>query len=402
MTPKGSADTMREAVIAGVGMTRFGKLIDRGYKALVAEVTSAALDDAGCPPDEIELAYYSNSGAGIVQGQESTRGQHAVRGSSLEGVPLVNVENACASGSTALHQAWLAVASGHVDVALAVGAEKLNHPDKKRGQDVLTAALDQDRLADLRDDLGAGGTGSVFMDVYARFASWYMERSGATAEDFALVAVKNHANGAANPKAHYGGHMTTDDVLNARRISGPLTLPMCAPLTDGAAAVVVTSPEVAARWGAESVRLLATVVNSGRAGRYGELVPDTARRAFAVADVSPDQIDVVECHDAAAPAELIVMEELGLCEPGDAPALLREGGTRIGGSLPVNPSGGLTSRGHPIGATGLAQIVELADQLRYRCGPRQVEGARRALAENAGGYLGPDAAVAAVTILEAA
>jgi len=389
---------MRDAVVAGVGMTAFGKHTDTPYTALVTDAVRQALADAGCGAGDVQLVYYANTGAGLVQGQESVRGQHAVRGSGLEGIPLVNVENACASGSTALNQAWLAVASGYADVAVAVGAEKLTHPDKSRSFAVMTAALDQTRLEEIRGEL-AGGSGSVFMDIYARFATWYSDRTDATAEDFARIAVKNHAHGALNPKAQYGGRLTVEEVLSARTISGPLTLPMCAPMSDGAAAAVVTTPAVAARWGASPVRLAATVIGSGVAGTYGQLVPATARRAYEMAGVGPADLDVVECHDAASPAELIVTEEIGLCPPGDAVKMLRAGDTALGGRRPVNPSGGLGSRGHPIGATGLAQVVELTDQLRGRCGARQVPGARVALAENAGGYIGPDAAVASITVL---
>jgi len=392
---------MREVVIAGVGMTRFGRHLDRSYASLVREALGEAMRDASATPAQAQLVYYANSGAGLVQGQECVRGQQAVRGSGLDGVPLTNVENACASGSTALNQAWLAVASGYVDVAVAIGAEKLNSADRSRAFAVMTGAMDQDRLEDIRHELGTDGTGSVFMDVYARFATWYAERTDATPQDFAQVAVKNHAHGALNPKAQYGGRLTIEEVLGARRISGPLTLPMCAPMSDGAAVAIVTTPEKAARWGSEPVRLLATVVSAGTAGRCGELVPATAKQAYEMANLGPEDVDVVECHDAASPAELIVTEELGLCGPGEATALLRNGVTTLGGALPINPSGGLGSKGHPIGATGLAQVAELADQLRGRCGTRQTETARIGLAENAGGYLGPDAAAASVTILGA-
>ncbi len=390
---------MRDVVLAGVGMTPFGKFPDRSHASLVAEATRQALADAGAPAGAVQFVYHSNTAAGLMTGQESVRGQHAVRGTGLEGVPLINVENACASGSTALNQAWLAVASGQVDVAIAIGAEKLTSSDKSRAFAVMTSALDQDRLQEVRDDLGDAGTGSVFMDIYARFATWYADRTDATPADFAQVAVKNHAHGALNPKAQYGGQMTVEQVLSARPISGPLTLPMCAPMSDGAAATVVTTPQVAARWGAEPVRLLATVIGAGTPGVYGQLVRGTARRAYDMAGVAPADLDVVECHDAASPAELIVCEELDLCPAGDATKLLRTGATTLGGDLPINPSGGLESKGHPIGATGLAQVVELADQLRGRCGNRQVPDARIALAENAGGYVGPDAAAASVTIL---
>jgi acetyl-CoA acetyltransferase len=219
---------MRDAVIAGTGMTAFGKHTDTPYTTLVSDAVRQALADAGGSAGEAQLVYYANTGAGLVQGQESVRGQHAVRGSGLEGVPLINVENACASGSTALNQAWLTVASGQADVAVAIGAEKLTHRDKSRSFAVMTAALDQTRLEEIRDEL-SGGSGSVFMDIYARFATWYMDRTDATAEDFARIAVKNHAHGALNPKAQYGGRLTVEEVLSARAISGPLTLPMCAP-----------------------------------------------------------------------------------------------------------------------------------------------------------------------------
>lgn len=392
---------MRETVVAGVGMTRFGKHVDRTYASLVEESVSQALDDAGATPQEMQLVYYSNSGAGLMFGQESVRGQHAVRDSGLTGIPLINVENACASGSTALNQAWLAVASGQVEVAIAVGAEKLIHPDKQRALALMKSALDQDRLEEIAQDLGSAGSGSIFMDVYARYAAWYMERSDATQADFAQVAVKNHAHGALNPKAQYGGRLTVEEVLAGRPVSGPLTVPMCAPMSDGSATAIVTTPETARKWGATAVRLLATVIETSHPGVYGELVPAAAARAYAMARVGPADVDVLECHDAASPAELIITEELGLCAPGDATKLLRTGETALGGRIPINPSGGLGSKGHPIGATGLAQVVELADQLRDRCGDRQVPGARVGLAENAGGYTGPDAAVATVTILGA-
>lgn len=390
---------MRDTVLCGVGMTRFGKHPNRTIKSLVREAVEEATADAQIRGSNIEQVYYSNVLSGLLQGQESVRGQHAVHGSRLEGVPLINIENACASGSTALNQAWLAVASGHVDVAIAVGAEKLHIEDKARAFAALLSGVDQDRLEEILDDVRPSGASSLFMDIYARWAAWYMERTDATAEDFALISVKNHEHGLANPKAQYGSQLTVAEVLSARPVSGSLTVPMCAPMSDGAAAIVVTTPEVASRVGAEPVRLLATVVASGQDGSYGELVPRTAERAYEMAGVGPDDIDAVECHDAAAPAELIVMEELGLCKPGDAPAALRAGDTRLGGRLPINPSGGLQARGHPVGATGLAQVIELADQLRGRAGSRQIENARIALAENAGGYIGPDAAVATITIL---
>lgn len=292
---------MREVVLAGVGMTPIGKFLDRSIASLVAEAVRETLADAGATPQSIGVIYYANTAAGVMDGQHSVRGQHAMREVGLNGIPLINVENACASGATALHQAWLAVASGYVDVALAVGAEKLYSTDKARSFAAMTSALDQSRLAEIYAELGGeAGDRSVFMDVYAKMALSYMERSGATQEDFARVAVKNHDHGALNPKAQYRNRFTLEEVMAARTISGPLTLPMCAPIGDGSAAVIVTTPQIAARWGASAVTLLASTVGASRPDVSGELVPGVARRAFEWAGVSPADVNVLECHDATS------------------------------------------------------------------------------------------------------
>jgi len=215
------------------------------------------------------------------------------------------------------------------------------------------------------------------------------------------VSVKAHQHGALNPNGQYGEPITIEQVLASRLVADPLRLLMCSPISDGAAALVLATERGLCRMNADPVRILAASLVSGRDRSPGEpTAPErAAKAAYAEAGVGPEQIDVVELHDAAAPAELIACEELGLCEPGKGPELLRSGATTLGGSIPINPSGGLLSKGHPVGATGCAQLVELTDQLRGRCGPRQVEGARIALAENAGGFLENDAAAATVTIL---
>lgn len=392
---------MRDVVIAGTHMTRFGKFLNHTTRSLVTEAVSGALHDAKASSDDVEWVYFGNALGGIMENQESIRGQVWLSDTDLAGLPTINVENACASGGSAVHQAWLAVASGLCDVAIAVGAEKLHHEDKHRAFAALSTAVDQERLDEIKAELGADSSGrSMFMDVYARFARDYADRSGATQEDFARVAAKNHEHGALNPKAQHRTPVTVDEVLESRLISDPLTLLMCAPIGDGAAATIITTPAVANRWGAQPVRVLGTAIGASRAGGpYGELVPSTAHKAYEMAGIGPSAVNVVECHDATAPAELIVLEELGLCGPGEAIKLTRAGETSLNGRLPVNPSGGLESKGHPVGASGVAQIVELCDQLRDRCGERQVAAASVALAENAGGYLGPDAAVAAITIL---
>src|SRR4051812_4795673 len=247
-------------------MTRFGRLLDRSAKSLVAEAVDGALLDAECAPDEVELVVLGNVLGGLMQRQESCRGQVWLSESQVSATSVVNVENACASGATALHQAWLAVAGGLTDVALAVGVEKMY---QKGGNlhaiEAMTAVVDQDQLEPLvQEHTDAGSTGSLFMGIYARWAREYAARSGATPEDFARVAVKNHDNGARNPKAQHRATYTLQDVLDARPIAEPLTLPMCSPISDGAAALVVTTAERAARWGADTVRLLGTAVGAGR------------------------------------------------------------------------------------------------------------------------------------------
>ncbi|MBS1892192.1 MAG: thiolase family protein [Actinobacteria bacterium] len=395
---------MADAVIAGAAMTTFGKFPDVSLKALAGEATRGALEDAGLGAGDVEAVFFANAVAGLITGQEMVRGQVALRETGLLGVPFYNVENACASASSAFHLAAMAVASGQVDVALAVGAEKLVHPDKARSFAALGAATDLERREDLEAfvyDGGEPGSGSLFMDVYALLARRYAEHSGATPEDFAAVAVKNHHHGALNPKAQYREEVTVEEVLASRAISGPLNLLMCSPIGDGAAALVVCSAERAAAIGADGVRVRGFALASGSDEDGPLAVERAAARAYEQAGLGPEDLDLLEVHDAAAPAELQIYEELGLCGPGEGPSLLASGATALGGRVPVNTSGGLLSKGHPVGATGCAQLVELTEQLRGRAGARQVEGARVGLAENAGGFLAPDQAVAAVTILEA-
>jgi acetyl-CoA acetyltransferase len=411
-------------------MTAFGKFMDSTVRSLAEEAVADALRDAQATPGDIEMAFFSNATAGILTGQEMIRGQVALRNTGILGVPIVNVENACASASSAFFLAHMAVASGAVDIALAIGSEKLTHPDKMRSFAAIGTAVDLDNVVGAREALtrtllgmgtagpdagsplpvGAellaekkkdGGGKSPFMDVYAGMTRHYMEQSGATAEDFARIAVKNQANGKLNPKAQYGGDITVEEVLASRQISGPLTLLMCSPIGDGAAAIVLCSEDAARRLGADTVRVRSTTLVSGRDRGPGDAgaVERAVAKAYDASGVGPEDLDVCEVHDAAAPAELMIYEELGLCGPGEGPKLLASGETALGGRVPVNPSGGLLAKGHPIGATGCAQLVELADQLRGRCGARQVDGASVALAENGGGFLGSDPAAIVITVL---
>jgi acetyl-CoA acetyltransferase len=385
--------------VVGVGMTPFGKYPERSPRMMVREAVEAALADADVAPERIEAVYLANVFAASMQGQESVRGQVWLDGTPLAGVPVFNVENACASGSSAVSLGRTAIAAGEAETVLVIGVEKMTHAERDRALRVMEGAMDQERLPELRRALGMEETGgSPFMQVYADYARSYMARSGATAEDFARVASKASANGALNPLAQFRKALSVEEILAARAVVGPLTVPMCAPIGDGAAAAVLTGAAAAAK-APRSVRLLSSVVGAGKRGRDDEVVALTARRAFERAGVEPKDIDVLEVHDAAAPAEMIVLEDLGLAGPGEAVGLVRAGETAIGGKIPVNPSGGLISKGHPLGATGLAQLYELVGQLRGEAGARQVEGARVAVAENAGGYLGPEPAAAAITVL---
>jgi acetyl-CoA acetyltransferase len=394
--------------IAGAGMTRFAKS-PLTLRALAAEAVSSALADAGIGAGDVEAAYVGNGVAGLVTGQEMIRGQVMLRPLGIEGIPIFNVENACASAASALHLGWQAVAAGMHDVVLCLGAEKLTHPtDKAVGMDAIGTAVDVEMRAELAAELGEHGDGSqrsFFMDLYAGMARDYMRTSGATARDFALVTVKNQHNGARNPRAQYGAELTVDEVLASRSIVEPLTLLMCSPISDGAAAVVLMSPRAVKRLGAGGPVIRASVVVSGNRHDKDDPTAGSAARAgraaFAQAGIGPEDLDVAEVHDASAPAELIVYEQLGLADPGGGPELIGSGRTNLDGDLPINTSGGLLSKGHPIGATGLAQICEAVWQLRGDAGERQVDGARVALTQNGGGWLEGDSAAMSVHVLTA-
>jgi acetyl-CoA acyltransferase len=403
-------------VVAGIGMTRFGKWLDRGVRSLAEEAVTDALKDAGIEAKDVQTAYFGNAVSGLITGQEMIRGQAALRHTGLLGIPIFNVENACASAASAFHLAWMAVTSGQYDVALAVGAEKLFHEDKARAFKAIGTAVDLESLADLKKKMAetasgdkagdekAGQNRSFFMDIYASMTREYMNASGATAEDFADIAVKNHDHGALNPKAQYRNRCTREEVLASREISPPLTLMMCSPIGDGAAAAILCSEKAAKRLGVRNpVPVRASVMVSGRDRKSDEpgAAERAAKRAYEVAGIGPQDIDVIEVHDAASPAELMVYEDIGLCKRGEGPALLRTGATKLGGKHVVNPSGGLLAKGHPIGATGIAQIVEICEQLRGIAGDRQVDGAKVGMTENGGGFLGRDAAAMSVHIFGA-
>ena len=404
------------AIVAGVGMTPFGKYLDTGLKALGAEAVKAALADAGVGQDDLEAAWVGNAAAGLVTGQECIRGQVILRSIGLGKLPVVNVENACASASTAMNQAAAMVTAGLYDIVLALGVEKLYHEDKKKSFAAFSGAVDVEAMASIMAGLkqsaqsggaksassGAGEKRSMFMDIYAAMARNHMEKYGTTAEQFAMVSSKNSFHGSMNSRAQFRQAMTVEEVLAAPMIAEPLTRPMCSPIGDGAAAVVLVSQKKARELGIQKpVKILSSVLVSGwdHGIEEGGTVEFSSGTAYEEAGVGPADVDVIECHDASAPAEVSAYESLGLCAKGDGGKLVEEGATRLGGRIPVNTSGGLLRKGHPVGATGIAQIVELTEQLQGRSGERQVAGARVGLAHNGGGNIGTDAAAMCVTIL---
>jgi acetyl-CoA acyltransferase len=381
---------MRDVYVAGTGMTLFAKQPARSLKDLTAEAVRAALADASLDVGDVQACWFGNAVAGSITGQEMVAAQVTLRPLGLGGIPMFNVENACASASSAFHLAWQSVAAGICDVALAVGAEKMTHPDKARSFAAIGGSIDVESVPDAQPS-----DRSFLMDLYAEAAVEYMEATGATVHDFAEVVVKNQRHGALNPLAQYGGELTVDEVLASRPIVWPFTLLMCSPISDGAAAAVLVAAPAPGR-----PRVAASVLRSAGppAGSSPKVSELAAHAGYEMAGLGPRDLDCVELHEAAASAELALYEQLGLAAPGDGAALIRSGATRLGGACPVNTSGGLLARGHPIGATGLAQITEAVLQVRGRAGPRQVDGARVTMAHNAGGWGEGDNLVSAVHV----
>ncbi|MEC3947784.1 thiolase family protein [Sphingobium sp. HWE2-09] len=412
--------TQDDIFVVGVGMTPFGRRPEADIGHLSGLAVRAALADADISQSEIGAAFFANATQGHMEGQHMIRGQVALRHMGIQGIPVVNVENACASGSSAFALAVTQLRAGETDVALALGTEKLFSPDRDRMMSAFDSACDvtdhvaiRDRLMGLGEGIEApeGSTSprpySMFMDVYAAFARQHMLQYGTTQRQLAVVASKNHGHSVHNELAQFRDTYSVDDILAAPPITYPFTLPMCSPISDGAAAAIVVTRAGLKRMGISTKRAVlvrATVIQTG-SDRDPQAASDhittlAAQRAYARAGVGPEDISVVEVHDATAIGEIIQTENLGLCAFGDGGVFAESGATRIGGRVPVNPSGGLESKGHPISATGLAQIFELVTQLRGEAGARQVEGARIALAENGGGLVGVEEAVACITILE--
>ncbi|OZF26122.1 thiolase family protein [Rhodococcus sp. 14-2483-1-2] len=400
--------------IAGIGMTPFGIHQNSTVRELTSRAVGDALTDSGGRLSEVDVAFFGNTTQGMLEGQAMVPGQIALRSMGLEGIPVFNVENACATGSSALSLAVNQIRAGAAEIALAVGVEKMNVGNTARTMAVFDSAYDvsdPDALARTLIDLGGEidepdvGRRSVFMDIYAAMARSHMRQYGTTQEQIAAVAAKNHLHAVSNERAHYRKPMTVNEVLAGRPLSYPLTVPMCAPVTDGAAAVILCSDRALRRLNSVGpVRVRAAVVGTGRdrdiSTFAGHLSKAVAERAYEAAGLGPEDIDVAEVHDATAFAEILQTEMVGLVPEGHGgPAALR-GETSLGGRIPVNPSGGLESKGHPLAASGLGQIFELTEQLRGASGSRQVEGARIALAENGGGFHRGEEAVTSIIVLE--
>ncbi|HOO73199.1 MAG TPA: thiolase family protein [Spirochaetota bacterium] len=461
---------MRDVYIIGADTIRFGKYLDKTIPELTAMTAVPCLKEAGIDKKDLQAVYFANSAWGEYRRQVCIRGQVALRPMGIDSIPITNVENACAGGSTAFHLAWLGVASGLYDITMALGAEKIYDSNQKlvfssflTGLDVGNVLhmmktftrygmTDEDREAmkkhlelhrpkqkksgkkrkdlkarwkDLRDSFTVavrigesmgydvlrelqkmgGGDHSPFMDVYGHEARRHMKEYGSTIEQFAHIASKNHYHSTMNPNAQYQFPVSVEQVLADRLVTWPLTRSMCAPVGDGAASAILCDEKTVRRLGlsGQAVKVLASIPGSGRAREKDE--PDIGARlaalAYEKAGVGPRDISLAEVHDASAYGELHQTENMGFCGPGEGGILAMSGATRIGGKIPVNTSGGLESRGHPIGASGLGQIHELVTQLRGNAGARQVEGARIGLAENGGGALGVEEAAMCLHILEA-
>ncbi|AGB36615.1 thiolase domain-containing protein [Natronococcus occultus] len=373
---------MRDAYILGAGQSAFGSFPERSYLSLFDDAFDATMDsvDGDLSPDEIDEAFLGTLGVGGRQ--IGLSGPAVTEHLGLHGVPTTRVENACAASGYAFRQAVTAVRSGMADVALAGGYEVMTDAssDHTRWWLGVSGETEWERMS-----------GTTFAGVYAQMASAHMEEYDTTTEDLSRVAVKNHGNGAQNPKAHLGFECSLEDAVSAPAVADPLNLYHCCPTTDGASAVLVVSEDVAREYGDALVRVAGAGASSGRVGLFQResltSIPASVRAgedAYEEAGIGPEELDFAEVHDCFAIAELLAYEDLGFCERGEAGRLLREGVTDPDGELPTNTSGGLKSKGHPIGATGTGQVVEAFKQLRGEAYV-QVDDPRYGLTHNVGG-----------------
>ena len=380
---------MREVTIIGVGSTVFGKLPEKLPYELGAEASRAAVQDAGINPKDLQFAYCSNLYGGMVIGQ-------AVLGEiGVADIEMTNVENACAGGATALRKAWWDIASGLYDLGIVIGVESIS-----------TSPIAGKLIPPAKGDI----TGELGMNMVARFALTqrrYMDMFNVSLEQIAKVSVKNHRHGALNPYSQYKKELTVDEIIHSRPICEPITLLQCCPASDGAAAAVLASRDLAKRYTLKPVTIAASVMKSGDFSfrwedmTFSDMTHKCTTDAYEMAGLGPEDIDACELHDAFAVNELQHYVELGFCKRGEEVGLIEEGVTELGGRLPVNASGGLLSKGHPVSATGIAQVAELVWQLRDQAGKRQVSNAKVGLAHVMGGEVaGLESGAVAVHILK--
>lgn len=413
-----------DAYVIATSCTAFGKYPDKGFKELTREAYLPVLADAGMADGaRIDTAWFSNVKMEMF-GQPNIRGQVCFSGLVEEGLfpeyaPIINVEGACASGSLAFQGATRDVLSGAADLSLAIGVEKTFIPDDpKRQYELFTGGLDQidpeiwlEYFRKAGDKVGRPftfneGGGSLNMDTYAIQAAYHMKKYGTTQRQFAIAASKTHHFGSLNPLAQYRFEVSVDKALEDREIAYPLTRSMCAPIGDGAAAALVCSAKFLATLPAEvrerAVRIRSTVSANGKYRDLDEpgVSHVVAKRAYALADLGPQDVSLAEVHDATTYSEISQPENLGFCAFGEGGMFHESGASGQDGRTPINMSGGLISKGHPVGATGLSMVHELTAQLRGEAGQRQVRDAHIGLAQNAGGTMGFDDAICAVTILQ--
>jgi len=410
---------MSTVYIAGIAMTVFGRHLERSLDDLAREALDGALQDAGCRTEDLGIAFYAGMTNGPLQGQIAIPGQVVLSKVGIEGIPIYNIENACASGSAAFNLAVQSLKAGTTDVALAIGAEKMNIADKLKALSIFEAGWDISRAEQNYQTLVQMGEGvdvpegsesdkpySKFMAIYAAMCRHHMSTYGTTQRQIAAVSAKNHTHSVHNPYSQFRRPFSIEEILAAPPITYPITLPMCAPLSDGAAAAILCTEEGLKRIGADKTRCIkvaASVIRSFSNRRLDQ--PElhvgrlAAKMAYDQAGLGPRDMHVAEVHDASAMGEIIQVENLGFVAPGEGGPAAERGEFTLGGRVPVNTSGGLESKGHPLGATGIGQLYELVTQLRGEAGKRQVEGARHAIQENGGGLQGVEEAAVAIHIL---
>lgn len=366
---------MRDVVVIGGGMTVFGKFPERTPEDLGHEAIMAAIKDARIKPRDVGFVS-----GGTVYGGWCV-GQRMLKESGISNLEVLNVENACATGASAFREAWLRVATNQCDIAIAAGVESMT-----------TSPVAGKLITPPPDDID-GQLGLTVPVFFALMMRRHMHQFGTTPEQFAKVSVKNHNNGCLNPYSQYQKNFTVQEVLQSRAVCDPLTLLQCCPNSDGAAAVVLCAKEVSSRYTATPMFVSASVLGSGdylhrwEDATFSDMSHKAAITAYEMAGYGPRDIDVIELHDAFTVAEIMHYEDLGLCDKGAGGSFIDSGGPWLGGSVPVNPSGGLLSKGHPLAATGVAQIVEVWRQLKGVAGKYQVQKARTALTHVLGGYV---------------